>query len=48
MRRNLSLIEQFERDRDSERKQKDDPWSILVIVLCGLLACAWITFWAAS
>ena len=48
MRRNPSLIEQFDRDRDSERKQDGDPWSILVLLFGSVLTCAWIgfLFWA--
>ncbi len=48
MHRNPSLIEQFDRDRDSDSKQKGAPWSILVLLLGSVLTCAWIgfLFWA--
>ncbi len=48
MRRNPSHIEQFDGDRDTESEQEGDLWSLLVLLLGGVLTCAWIgfLFWA--
>ncbi len=44
MRKEPSLIEQFDRDRDSETKQAGFNWVVLGLIAGALLSMSWAAF----
>ena len=44
MRKEPSLVEQFDRDRNSERKQPGFNWIVLGLIAGALLAVPWVAF----